>query len=55
MRGPISAPIREIKASNTGIVLAMMYAIMVIPNTQLSQQIQCVGELLVRCRETRRI
>lgn len=53
--GPSKAPMRETKASKMGIVLAMIQAIRMIPNVQLSQVIQCVGELLVRWREPRRI
>jgi hypothetical protein len=42
---PRSAPISEVRASKPGIVLEMMYAMVVIPPVQHSQQIQCVGVL----------
>lgn len=45
---------RETKESKTGIVLAMMYAITMIPKVQLSQQTQWVIVLLFRWREPRR-
>lgn len=55
MSVPSKAPIREISELKTGIALAMMYAITVTPKVQLSQVIQWIGELLVRCLEPRRI
>lgn len=48
---PRREPISETRESKTGIALAMMYAITTAPRVQLSQVIQCVGLLLVRCLE----
>lgn len=53
MTGPSKAPIRDTNASNTGMVLAIMKAMSVIPNVQVSQHIQWVGVLLLRWREFR--
>jgi hypothetical protein len=55
MTGPRRAPMSETSASNTGIVLAMMYAMSVIPKVQPSQVAQWIGELELRCREPRRM
>lgn len=52
---PSRAPIKETRASNAGIVLAMMYAITVMPKVQPSQQAQCVKVLVFRWREPRRM
>ena len=49
MSVPSREPISETSESKTGMALAMMYAITVTPKVQLSQVIQCVGELLARC------
>lgn len=48
---PSREPTSEARESKTGIALAVMYAITTMPRAQLSQAIQCVGELLVRCLE----
>lgn len=53
MTGPSKAPMRETKASKTGIVLAIMKAMIVMPKVQVNQDIQCVGVLLLRWRELR--
>lgn len=45
---------RETSESKTGIVLAIMYAITIMPNVQLNQQTQWVIVLLFRWREPRR-
>lgn len=55
MTGPRRAPMSETSASKTGIVLAMMYAMSVIPKVQPSQTAQWIGELEFRCREPRRM
>lgn len=55
MSEPSKAPMSETNESNTGIALAMMYAITVMPKVQPSQVIQCMGVLLVKCREPRRM
>jgi hypothetical protein len=52
--GPSRAPMRETRASKTGIALATSHAIRVTPEVQATQVSQWVKVLLVRWREPRR-
>ena len=52
---PTKAPMRETNESKAGMELAMIYPIAVTPKVQDNQTIQCVGVLLFRWREPRRI
>lgn len=45
----------ETKLSKTGIVLAIIQAMRVIPKVHPSHVAQCVGVLEVRCRDLRRV
>ena len=54
MNVPRNAPIRDTKALKTGMALAMMYATRTTPLVQLSQVVQCVHVLEVRCFVPRR-
>lgn len=55
MSGTSKAPISETSPSKTGIALAMIYAITTTPKVQPSQAIQCIGVLLVKWWEPRRM
>lgn len=49
------APTSDTRSLNTGMLLAIMYAITVILNVEPIQAIQCVGVCAVRCLEPRRM
>lgn len=51
---PRRAPISDTSASNTGMLLAIIYATTVMPSVQLSQHTQWVMVLVFRWREPRR-
>ncbi len=54
IRVPSSAPISETRLLNTGIALAMIYAVITTPNVQRSQVVQCRRVLVERCLVLRR-
>jgi hypothetical protein len=54
IRVPRSAPIRETRLLNTGIALAIIYAVITTLNVQRSQVVQCRRVLAERCLVSRR-
>lgn len=54
MRVPSKAPIRETRLLKTGMALAMMYEMSVVPKVQPNQEAQWMNVLAVRWREPRR-
>jgi hypothetical protein len=55
MKVPSRAPMSETRLSNTGMALAITYATRATPDVQLSQVLQWIMVLAVRCLEPRKM